>query len=284
MQHILIALRPRQWIKNLFVLAALFFVKAFSIPDQVERALIAVGLFCLASSAGYIINDIIDLPADRLHPTKRFRPLAAGLVSIPLMAGISVCLVTAALLGGFWLNTFFGWSVASYLLLQLLYSCMLKHMVIIDVIAIAAGFVIRVVAGAFAILVSVSPWLIFCTFFLTLFMAICKRRSERALQGDMQARVVFGAYSVAFLDQMNTMVLPLTVVTYTFYTFSSEHSRLLMLTVPIVLYGLFRYLLVVLKETEQNDGPTDILFSDRGLQYTVGVWVLAVFLILIFHG
>jgi 4-hydroxybenzoate polyprenyltransferase len=152
--------------------------------------------------------------------------------------------------------------------------------VIIDVLCIALGFVLRVIAGAVVISVPFSPWLVFCTFFLTLFLAVTKRKSELRLSESASTRSVLGRYSLPFLDQMNTIVLPLTLITYTFYTFSSEHSRLLMLTVPIVLFGLFRYLYITEHRPAHNDGPTDSLYTDRQLQATVAAWVVMVVLIL----
>jgi len=172
--------------------------------------------------------------------------------------------------------------VAGYIILNFLYSFWLKHIVIIDVLSIACGFVLRVIGGAVIIAVPFSPWLIFCTFFLTLFLAISKRRNELRLSEGRGSRSVLNSYSLAFIDQMNIIVLPLTLITYTFYTFSSEHSRLLMLTVPIVLYGLLRYMYVNERRPVDNDGPTDALFADGHLQMTIILWIFVVIVILLY--
>src|SRR3989338_11470708 len=191
-------------------------------------------------------------------------------------------LAAAAIWGGFYLNWWFGVTVISYILLNIAYSLFLKNLIVLDVFTIAIGFVIRVVAGAVAISVPFSSWLILCTFFLTLFLAINKRKSELLFNAASGNRAVLQNYSAAFLDQMSMVALLATIISYTFYTFSSEHSKLLMLTVPIVLYGLFKYLFIVNESREADDGPSDIFLRETSLQMTVLVWVVAALLVLIF--
>lgn len=274
-KNIFISLRPRQWIKNLFVFAAIIFVREFQDLEKIKLSVMAFVLFCLASSSVYLINDIVDLSTDRLHPTKKMRPLAAGKLRVGTAVLVATVLMLVGLVLAFYLNSLFGITLFSYICLNVLYSFWFKKIIIVDVLSIATGFVLRVIAGALVIQVVFSPWLVFCTFFLALFLAISKRKSE-VLRG------VSSDYTIGFINQMNMIVLPLTLVTYTFYTFSSEHSRWLMLTVPIVLYGLFRHLFIVDRKQTCDDGPTDDLYNDTGLQLTIVVWLVVVFLILIY--
>ena len=275
-------MRPKQWTKNLFLFAALFFVKAFTDLDKVLLAAEAFALFCLASSAVYLLNDIADLPKDREHPLKKLRPLAAGKINVSIVAVMAVLLGAPAIIGGFYLNFWFGLTVVGYVLLNISYSLLLKNLIILDVFTIAIGFVIRVVAGAVAISVPFSSWLILCTFFLTLFLAINKRKGELLFNSASGNRSVLRNYSVGFLDQMSLIALSATIISYTFYTFSSEHSKLLMLTVPIVLYGLFKYLFIVNESQGADDGPSDIFLRESSLQLTVLVWIIVSAIILIY--
>lgn len=277
-------MRPKQWTKNLVLFAALFFVKAFTDLEKVLLATEAFVLFCLASSAVYLLNDIVDLPKDREHPLKKLRPLAAGKINALTAAGAALFSGAAAVAGGFYLNYWFGITVIGYILLNIAYSLLLKNLIILDVFTIAIGFVIRVVAGAVAISVPFSSWLILCTFFLTLFLAVNKRKSELAFNAASGNRAVLGNYSPAFLDQMSIVALSATIISYTFYTFSSEHSKLLMLTVPIVLYGLFKYLFIVSESRGADDGPSDVFLREVSLQLTVLVWIIVAALILIYGG
>lgn len=274
-------MRPKQWIKNLFIFAALVFVKGFFDLEKVFLAITAFILFCLASSAVYLLNDIVDLPKDREHPFKKFRPLAAGKISPWFLGAAAAILAAVAVLAGFYLNFWFGLTVVAYILLNIAYSLYLKNLIILDVFTIAIGFVIRVVAGAVVINVPFSSWLILCTFFLTLFLAINKRKGELLLGADA-SRAVLKDYSPAFLDQMGMVALVATIISYTFYTFSSEHSKLLMLTVPIVLYGLFYYHFIMSRKMEGDSGPSEVFLRERNLQVTVLFWIVAVALILIY--
>ncbi len=274
--------RPKQWIKNLFVFAALIFVRDFTDSTKIVLVVAAFGVFCLASSTVYVLNDIADIERDRLHPTKKLRPLASGAMSVRAAWMSVVVGVTLALGAAIMLSPLFGVIIAAYIVLNVLYSGWLKKVVILDVMCVALGFVLRVIGGAIAISVSFSPWLIFCTFFLTVFLAMSKRKSELLLLGEHQSRAVLSQYSLRFIDQMNTIVLPMTLITYTFYTFSSEHSNWFMLTVPIVMYGLFRYLYIVENKQYHNDGPADDVLSDRPLQAAIVAWLLLSVVILMY--
>jgi len=282
LKNLFISMRPRQWTKNLVLFAALFFVKAFTDLEKVLLATEAFILFCLASSAVYLFNDIADLPKDREHPLKKLRPLAAGKISKLTAAMAAAILAAAAIWGGFYLNWWFGVTVISYILLNIAYSLFLKNLIVLDVFTIAIGFVIRVVAGAVAISVPFSSWLILCTFFLALFLAINKRKSELAFNAASGNRQVLGNYSPVFLDQMSMVALSATIISYTFYTFSSEHSKLLMLTVPIVLYGLFKYLFIISESRGADDGPSDVFLRETSLQLTVLVWIAISVFILVY--
>ncbi|MBI5728714.1 MAG: decaprenyl-phosphate phosphoribosyltransferase [Candidatus Magasanikbacteria bacterium] len=285
MKNVISLLRPKQWVKNLFVFAALVFVREFTDIAKVKIVIMAFISWCAVASAVYIVNDIKDLPADRQHPEKRFRPLPSGQI------GVRAALITALLLliGGlafaYFLEPKFALTIGAYFALMFLYTFILKQQVILDVITIALGFVLRVVSGAVVIAVSFSPWLVFCTFFLMLFLGISKRKTEFRVLGPASAtRPVLSAYSLPLLDQMTMVALPLTLMTYTLYTFFSEHSRLIMITVPIVMYGLFRYLFITQNKQTDNDGPTDDVFSDRPLQMTVIVWLLFSMAIVLWQG
>lgn len=279
LKNLIVSMRPKQWPKNFFVLAALVFAKEFFNPSSVGWALLALAIFCLASSSVYMINDVCDLEADREHPSKKHRPLAAGRISRTALLSSGLISLALALGASFLLSTFFTLTLASYVLLNFLYSLWLKRLIFIDVMSVAAGFVLRVVAGALAINVPFSVWLILCTFFLTLFLAIGKRKSELLLAASAGRSA---GYTLALLDQMNMVVLPSIIIAYSFYTFSSPHSQWLMITIPIVLYGLFRYLFLINTKTAADDGPSDDLLMDRPLQLTLLVWAVAAVLILLY--
>jgi len=281
LKDILIELRPKQWIKNFFVFAALIFAKKFFDLNCLEISLAAFFCFCLVSSGVYLINDLTDLEADKKHPLKKNRPLAAGKIKPKTAIFSAILCLIIGIGGGFFININFGLAAISYLVLNLGYSLYFKKKVIWDVIFPALGFVIRVIAGAVAIEVVFSSWLLLCTFFLTLFLAIGKRKNELLNVDGHETRGVLALYSLSLLDQMSVVVLPATLITYALYTFSSGHSAWLIATIPFVLYGLFRYLLIVDRKHESDDGPTDDLLLDRPLQITVLAWVVVVVIILI---
>lgn len=273
------AMRPHQWVKNVFVLAALLFSlgeKAVQfgglegIGPQITQVLIAVAAFCLGSSAIYLINDVMDVESDRQHPTKCNRPIAAGLVSIPQAIAASIVCVVAALLLAHFASTEAGnivIVVGGYMVMNLLYSVRLKHIAIVDAFCIAAGFLLRVIAGGFAAEAPLSHWLVLCTLFLALFLALCKRRAEIDLLGDDRGshRKILMEYTPAFLDQAVVVLAACTIVNYTMYTVAQDTiekfgNTNLMYTVPFVVFGLFRYLLLV--QTQKGGGsPTRVLLG-----------------------
>ncbi len=286
------AMRPRQWLKNGLVFMALAFSvgQSWSVnrPESwtplLAKAALAFIAFCAASSAEYLINDLRDIERDRLHPRKRRRPLASG----ALRPRTAVLAAAALLAGGLLLALPLGWrfalALAGYASLALAYSFALKHMVLLDLMALAVGFVLRAVAGALAINVPVSPWLYLCTFLGALFIAINKRRHELTLLDDGAAdhRPILAEYTTGLLDQMASVVTAATVVAYALYTVTAENlpdNHAMLGTVPFVLYGVFRYLYLVHRH-DAGGSPEDILLTDRPLQITVALWVIAAMVIL----
>lgn len=264
-------MRPKQWTKNLFVLSAVVFSGRWTDPPSVLAAVLAMVAFVLASGAVYAVNDAADADADRNHPKKRFRPVAAGQVSVTQARRFAVLLAVAGLA----LALALGWPTAvvtaAYLLLNLAYSIRLKHMPLIDVLVIAGGFLLRVTAGCVAIRVEPSVWLLLCTAFLSLFIALVKRRQELARGDADRTRRVMAGYSLPLLDQFITCVMATTILTYLMYA-NTVHKPLFMLTVLFVVYGLFRYL-HLLHFTEAAERPEDAVFADLPLLVTVLLWV-----------
>ncbi|HHV06995.1 MAG TPA: decaprenyl-phosphate phosphoribosyltransferase [Firmicutes bacterium] len=274
-------LRPRQWTKNGFVLAGVVFSGLFTDVQAVLIAITAAFVFCLVSSAGYIYNDILDKNEDALHPVKCRRPLAAGKISVGEARILMVFLLIAALVGGFCINISFGFIILLYFLLTAAYSKWLKRVVLIDLLVLAAGFVLRAAGGALAVGVTISPWLLICTTLLSLFLGLGKRRHELlCLEGDAAAhRATLDEYSPELLNQLLSSVTAATLVSYSIYTFTSGHGPAMMLTIPFVLFGLFRYLYLIYCQ-DQGGSPEEILLTDRQLLATVVLWGLAVLLIL----
>ena len=272
-------MRPEQWLKNGFVLAPIVFSGLIGDPDAWLRTVLAVAAFCAASSAVYLVNDVIDREADRSHPIKKNRAIASGEVSAATALSVAVVLVTAAAAVSVWLGGWFPAVLAAYVSLVLLYSALLKRAVFLDVMVVAAGFVLRVVGGAVAIDVPVSRWILVVTYLLALYLALGKRRSELVLLGAEadNHRVVLGHYTLPMVDQAISVVLGATVVAYALYTVAPETvakvgSEGLLATVPIVLYGLFRYL-YLLHRHELGGSPTRALLTDRPLLICVVVWL-----------
>ena len=283
------AMRPKQWTKNLFVFIAVLFDQKllvsgpfFSTP--LGRSTLGFILLCLMSGAVYLLNDIADAEQDRAHPSKRNRPIASGALPLPVawLAAIALPLVCLAL--GFTLDPGFGIILVVYWVNNIAYTFWLKHVVLLDVFSIALGFVLRVVAGV--ILVDVerfSPWLYVFTTLLSLFLGFSKRRGEIALLQDAAGnhRAILDEYSLPFLDNMMNVVVAAAIVTYSFYTFSAENlpdNHTMMLTIPFVLYGFFRYLYLVHVRGETKP-PDEVLLRDRGLQATLVVYALTVLLV-----
>jgi len=283
---LLFSLRPAQWSKNLIVFAGLLFgMRLFDI-GAVLAALSAFAVFCALSGVVYLVNDIVDRHSDRLHPLKSKRPIASGAVPVPVAAGAAVAIGAAALAGAYVIGPAFAGVGAFYLALQILYSFAFKHMVILDVLTIAIGFVLRAVGGALAVRVEISHWLLVCTILLALFMALAKRRHEIVLLagGAMNHRPILGEYSPYLLDQMIGVVTASTLISYIFYTISPETqakfgTAWLGLTIPFPLYGIFRYLYLV-HQREGGGSPADLLLSDRPLLACVALWALTVAVII----
>lgn len=272
------ALRVYQWSKNLVVFAALVFAREFLNAGNI---LISVGAFfvlCAASSATYLFNDVIDIEKDRNHPEKRLRPIASGVMSVRLALLLMVVLCVGSLVGAYAIRPPFFAAVAGYLVLIVAYSIVLKRIMLVDVLVVAVGFVIRAVAGALALDVVFSNWLVVCTFFLALFLILGKRRHEIELMEDdaVNHREVLGHYTHKLLDAIMIVVASATLLSYTIYTCSVEVvERLgtdkLYLTLPFVVYGLFRYLYLVYHRQTGGD-PSKTLLEDAPLMATVALW------------
>lgn len=283
---LLVSLRPEQWTKNLLVFAALVFaVKLFDV-SAVVAACEAFAILCALSGVVYIVNDVMDREGDRTHPVKSLRPIAAGLLPAPVALGAVVVIGSLALAGAFALNWKLGLVAAAYVALQGLYSAILKHVVIVDVLALALGFVLRAVAGAVVLDVTISQWLLVCTILLALFIGLAKRRHELVLlSGEAPLhRRILGEYSPYLLDQMIAVVTASTLIAYIFYTINPETEQKfgtswLGLTIPFPLYGIFRYLYLVHRR-DGGGSPTDLLLNDRPLLACVTLWVVAVVLLI----
>lgn len=277
-------MRPRQWTKNLLVFAALIFSQNLLNPALAQNVVIAFLVFCILSGSVYILNDLIDLKADRAHPKKSTRPLASGRLKPAAAIIAGVLLVILSLANAFWLNTHFALIALGYFLLQVVYSLVLKHVVILDVLTVAIGFVLRAVAGAEVISVPISSWLLICTILLALFLSLGKRRHELLLLEDnaVHHRKILYEYSPGLLDQMISVVTASTVVAYALYTMSADTIKKfqtdnLKYTIPFVLYGIFRYLYLIHQRSE-GGSPERIMFDDKPLLiniilYLVTVWI-----------
>ncbi len=279
------SMRPEQWTKNLFIFGPLLFDEKLFDPLPLALTCIGFVLLCFISGNVYLVNDIVDIEKDRLHPTKKHRPLASGRLPKNMAVAAAIALPFVILPLSFWLNVTFGLIMAAYLLLQIAYSFILKNIVIVDVLAIAAGFVLRVGAGVSLITVRYfSPWLYICTTLLALFLGLGKRRQELTLMGETNnnTRAILDHYSLPFLDQMIGVVTASTVMAYSFYTFSAESlpdNHLMMLTIPFVIYGIFRWLYVI--HVQGNGGaPDEVLLQDRPLQLSLALWIAVIVLIL----
>lgn len=270
-------MRPKQWTKNGIIFAALVFDKKIFQWDYLWRTLTGFLLFSLVSGVVYIINDIVDIEKDRQHPRKRQRPLASGALSPRLALGFAIVVGLASLAIAFWLSTGFGLILAGYLVLQIAYSLYLKNIVLLDIIAIAAGFVLRVAAGTPLVdAENFSPWLYICTTLLALFLALGKRRGELMLLGEEAGnhRESLQFYTCGLLDQLISLVTSSTLLAYALYTFSAPNlpqNHAMMLTVPFVIYGLFRYLYLVHAEGVTL-APDEVLLTDRPLQVDLLLW------------
>jgi 4-hydroxybenzoate polyprenyltransferase len=279
------AMRPKQWAKNIFIFAPLVFDQKLFHPTYLARTVAGFVLLCLISGAVYLMNDLVDAEKDRQHPRKRNRPIASGRLSPRLALAAAVLIPLVGLPLGFLLDPLFGGILLGYLALQVAYSFVLKNAVIIDALAVAAGFVLRVAAGIPLVEAErFSPWIYTCMGLLALFISFSKRRHELTLLGENANghRESLGEYSVLLLDQFILIVTAATLVAYTLYTFSAPNlppNHTMMLTVPFVLYAVFRYMYLVYVKGLGGE-PEEIVLRDRPLQVGVLLWGLAVILIM----
>jgi 4-hydroxybenzoate polyprenyltransferase len=279
-------MRPKQWTKNGFVFAALVFDEKLFQPLMLARTTLAFVVFCLASSAVYLLNDLADREKDRQHPTKRNRPLASGELAPGVAIAAIVLFVVISVLSALWLGRGFALVITAYLILNVAYSFWLKHVVIVDVFMVAAFHLLRVVAGVVVIQASrFSPWLYICITLLALFIAVGRRRHELILLGEGNAdnhRASLQDYNLRLLDDMIGMVTAAATVAYSFYTFSAPNlpaNHAMMLTIPFVLYGIFRYLYLIHVKNE-GGSPEELILQDKPLLACVALWGLAVAVVL----
>ncbi len=276
------ALRPHQWTKNLLVFAGILFAAQLGDPVRWIEAIACFAAYCAASSAGYLVNDLSDREADRAHPVKRHRPIASGQLSPRIALWLSVGLFGVAFVIAVPLGPESVGLLAAFVAVQLAYTASLKHVVLIDVFAIAGLFVVRAAAGAVAVDVPISPWLLLCTGLLALFLALGKRRAELVLVElrETQGRRVLDGYSLAAIDQFVTIVAAAAIVAYALYTFTAGESRALMITIPYVVYAVFRYLLI-LQRREGGEEPDQVLVTDVPILLAVAGWAVTCAVILI---
>jgi len=281
-------MRPAHWVKNLVVFAALIFAQVYTDPNKILHSMVIFAAFCFGTSAIYILNDLFDRENDKKHPIKSKRPIASGKIQSPAAVAFSIILLVVSLALASYCNLLTVITLLAYMVLNLAYSAYLKHVVIIDVMSIAAGFVLRAIAGGFAIEVPVSPWLLVCTTLLALFLGFGKRRHELTLLSDeaINHRKSLAHYSTPFLDQMIAVVTASTVVAYAFYTLSPEvvenfGTHWLSVTIPFVLYGIFRYLYLIFHK-EMGGNPTRLMLTDVPLLLCVVLWLATVLLVINF--
>jgi 4-hydroxybenzoate polyprenyltransferase len=285
-QAVFVSLRPRQWTKNVLVLAGIVFGRRLFDPQALARAALAFAVFCILSGVVYLINDVADRDQDREHPLKMHRPVASGALSTAAAIGTAGVLAAGALAGSAWLGWEFLALATAYVVMFVLYSMYLKHFAIVDVLVIAIGFVLRAAAGAVAVNVEISHWLLVCTLLLALFMALGKRRHELVLLADVASlhRRSLGEYEPRLLDQMIAITAASALIAYIFYTINPDTelrfgTHLLGLTIPFPVYGVFRYLYLIHRQ-DGGGSPADTLLLDRPLLACVALWgVFAVSLI-----
>jgi 4-hydroxybenzoate polyprenyltransferase len=278
-------MRPQQWAKNVFVFVALFFDRKLTDPESVLRTLAAFVLLCLMSSAVYLMNDLADIENDRQHPIKKNRPLPAGQLNPVVAAIAAVVFALGSLVAGFMLSTGLGWILLLYLLIQISYTFWLKRVVLVDVLIIATGFILRIAAGVAVIEVErFSPWLYVFGGFLALFMVLGKRRHELVLLGESAGdhRAILKEYNLDLVDRLLGLVTTGAVIAYTLYTFLSEGlpaNHYMMLTIPFVLYAVFRYMYLI-HVRHEGGAPEDIFLRDRPMQLSMFLWAIVVFVVL----
>ncbi|MGU9058480.1 decaprenyl-phosphate phosphoribosyltransferase [Clostridium perfringens] len=281
--NLLKLMRPKQWIKNFFVFGALIFSYSFLNLNKTISALTAFIMFCLISSTVYIMNDILDVEKDRVHPKKRFRPIASGAISIKQATIALVVLLAISMISSFMINKGLFFILVLYFINNIFYSFKIKNIVILDVISIAVGFILRVIAGGLAIDVSLSGWILLCTFFISLFLGFEKRRNEIIkLEGKAnEHRKILDDYSDELLKQFSDITLTCTVISYAMYTFVAYENAYMMITNIFVVYGLFRYKYLSMKKG-QGGSPTETVMTDKSIIIDVILWVITSVVILLY--
>jgi 4-hydroxybenzoate polyprenyltransferase len=276
-----VALRPRQWTKNLLLFAGIIFAAKLDDPSRWGEALAAFVAYCAASSASYLVNDVRDAPHDREHPVKRARPIARGELSPRLAEVLAATLVLCAFLLVAPLGIASILFLCTFFALQASYTLALKHIVLLDVMTIGGLFVVRAAAGAAAVEVRISPWLLLCTALLALFLALAKRRGELVLVGaeETPGRPVLEGYSLALVDQLVTVVAASTVISYCLYTFTARDSKAMMVTIPFVVFGVFRYLLLMHRR-DMGEEPEEVLLRDLPILLCIAGWAVCAAVIL----
>lgn len=287
-KHLIVSMRPKQWSKNLLVFAGLLFAQDIFILEKIWQSVVAFFLFCLVSAAAYLFNDVIDRKTDALHPQKKNRPIAAGRLSPKIALGWALLCVAAALPAAFRLDFYFAIILLAYTVLTFAYTLYFKNIILLDVLIIASGFVFRAVAGAYAIQEDVSSWLIICTIFLALFLALGKRRAEIIAlghaAGDVRKTLVH--YDRHYLDQLIIISTTACLMAYALYTLDPVTvekfgTRNLVLTLPFVMYGLFRYLYLLIQK-DLGESPENAVWGDKAILFCVMLYIVAVVAIIYF--
>lgn len=283
LKYILKLMRPKQWLKNFFVFAAIIFSGKFQNKNIFLLNLGVFALFCLISSAVYVLNDLVDVEKDKQHPDKKNRPIASGKVSKTQAMILELCILCIVLILSYNVNLRILAVLITYYVMNVLYSFKLKNVVIVDVMIITFGFVLRVISGSIVTNVQLSPWLILCTILISLFLALNKRRSEIVTLKDNKSshRKILEEYSIELIDNMLTIVTPSILMTYCLYTFSSIQSRTMMITIPFVLYGIFRYQYLVSKKNVGGK-PEDVFQNDLPFLIDVVLWAILIIVIIYF--
>jgi 4-hydroxybenzoate polyprenyltransferase len=276
-----VALRPRQWTKNLLLFAGIIFAAKLGDLSRWGEAFAAFAAYCAASSASYLVNDVRDAPNDRLHPVKRARPIARGELSPRTAEVLAALLIFCAVLLVAPLGIASILFLCTFFALQAAYTLLLKHVVLLDVMTIGGLFVVRAAAGAAAVEVRISPWLLLCTALLALFLALAKRRGELVLVGAeaTPGRPVLEGYSLALVDQLVTVVAASTVISYCLYTFTARDSKAMMVTIPFVVFGVFRYLLLMHRR-DLGEEPEEVLLRDLPILVCIAGWAASAAVIL----
>ncbi|MRX55343.1 phosphoribose diphosphate--decaprenyl-phosphate phosphoribosyltransferase [Bacillus sp. HMSC76G11] len=274
-------LRPKQWTKNLIVFAAPLFSMQLMHEGVFLKSLIGFFLFCFVSSCVYILNDFVDRKADRMHPEKKHRPMASGALNPLLALTFGFLLLISSIWAANIFNSLFAICLSIYFIINVLYSLKLKHIVLLDILLIASGFVLRAVGGALVINVPLTEWFLLCALWLSMFLAVSKRRHELFLLQKTQEthRKVLKNYSIALLDQYNSIFTTATIISYALFAFSSEHSEILMWSIPLVLYGICRYLYLIHQEGKGGK-PEQVLLEDKPILITTIIYVLYIFITL----